>query len=85
VKIELVHAPGCPQTATTRTRLHAAMQQLNIGAEELTERVDASYPSPSVLVNGTDIMGAPTVGPACRLDLPSTVDLLAALAAGRNK
>jgi hypothetical protein len=42
------------------------------------------YPSPTVLVNGTDIMGRPpavTSTRACRLDVPGRDQVLAALTA----
>lgn len=46
------------------------------------ERI-GTYHSPSVLIDGVDVMnpGAASVGEACRLDVPSRERVLAALAA----
>jgi hypothetical protein len=48
------------------------------------EKVGA-YPSPTVLVDGRDVMGDPGVAPgiaACRVDTPTRARLLAALHIG---
>lgn len=82
MRIELVYATGCPNADNTRDRLKAAMRSLEIREECLTERVDPARPSPTVLIDGVDVMGTPAnSGEACRLDLPSQRHLLAVLSA----
>jgi hypothetical protein len=47
----------------------------------VTERV-GDFPSPTVLVDGTDVMGQPPrSGASCRLDVPTEDRVLAALRA----
>lgn len=80
MRIELVYDPGCPNAGCARERLRAAMRALGVSDRFLVERVDAARPSPSVLIDGVDVMGTPPESArACRLDLPSEHHLLAAL------
>jgi hypothetical protein len=61
------------------------IQQLGIDAP-VTDRV-ARYPSPTVLVNGVDVMGDPATTPevdACRLDVPTRDRVTAALRAATS-
>ena len=78
IKIELLHVAGCANLEGTRALLQACLLEAGVEAE-VEERVGA-FPSPSVLVNGTDVMGSPEAGGAmCRLDIPTRDRLLAAL------
>ncbi len=44
------------------------------------EEKEGAYPSPTIMVNGVDVMGAPASrAAACRLDVPAKRRLLAAL------
>jgi hypothetical protein len=48
-------------------------------ANRLADR-EGDFPSPSITIGGTDVMGAPTDAMAsCRLDLPTRERVLAAL------
>ena len=77
--IELLQVPGCPNAETARRTLNECLDELGLGVPVL-ERV-GDYPSPSVLVNGLDVMGRQELsGAACRLDTPSRDRILAALA-----
>ncbi len=80
MKVELLLAPGCPNAAAARAVLAASLDQLGL-AVAVQERV-GEFPSPTVLVDGVDVVtgrtGAAQVR-ACRLDLPTTSRLLAAL------
>ncbi len=58
MRIELVYAPGCADAETARARLRGVLQQLGITDRLLRERVDPDRPSPSVLVNGIDVMAS---------------------------
>lgn len=63
-------SPGCPNAALARRLLVDCLSEVGF-AERVVERVGA-YPSPTVLVDGVDVMtpGAPLIANACRLDLP---------------
>ena len=76
--VELRSVPDCPNLNRVREALTAALADLGCPAAVI-ERV-GDYPSPSVLINGVDVMGA-TGGDtaACRLDLPTGEQLRVAL------
>jgi hypothetical protein len=64
VRVELRYFLGCPHVDGTRRLL----ERLGVRFVE----VEADYPSPSVLVDGVDVMGDPGARVrACRLDLPT--------------
>ena len=75
-------APDCPNAAIARAVLTRCLDRLEV-AVPVRERV-GDYPSPTILVDGVDVMteacGAPAVR-ACRLDVPTTSRVLAALRA----
>jgi hypothetical protein len=79
VIVELRSVPGCPNLAPVRQVLYAAMAELGL-QPEVTELV-GDYPSPSVLIDGVDVMGRSNAGgvAACRLDLPTGERVRAAL------
>lgn len=78
VKAELRAVPDCPHLAQVRTALYAALADL--GLPVVVTEVVGDYPSPTVLINGVDVMGGTGDGPAaCRLDLPTVERLRAAL------
>jgi hypothetical protein len=80
VRIELLTTPGCPNAETTRSMLNDCLSTLGIDVPVI-DRI-GRYPSPTVLVDGVDVMRraaeAPS-GDACRLDLPTQTHLLDAL------
>jgi MerR family regulatory protein len=82
VRIELLVAPDCPHASAARSAVAECLDQLRLDVR-VRERV-GEYPSPTVLVDGVDVMtdgrGAPR-RPACRLDLPTTSRIRAALLA----
>lgn len=77
--VELFHAPGCPNAAAARQLVHDCLAESGLDLV-VTEHVGA-YRSPTVLIDGVDVMGesADVRGDACRLDLPTRERLLAAL------
>ena len=80
MKVELLLAPGCPNAAAARAVLAASLDQLGL-AVPVQERV-GDFPSPTILVDGVDVVTGRTGTAqvrACRLDLPTTSRLLAAL------
>ena len=82
MRIELLTAPDCPHAAPARQVISDCLTGLGLDVP-IIDRV-GRYPSPTVLVNGVDVMrpeAAPSVGDACRLDLPTTQRVLDALRA----
>lgn len=81
-RVELRHVPGCPHAEAARKVLSACLDRLGLagpGGVKVVELV-GDYPSPTVLVDGVDVMGGPpAAGAACRLDPPTVQRILAAL------
>jgi hypothetical protein len=78
VIIELRSVPDCPNLDPVREALSMTLADLGLSATVI-ERV-GDYPSPSVLINGADVMGtAAADAAACLLDLPTGKHLRAAL------
>lgn len=79
IRVELTYVADCPNAGAVRERLHAALRRTGL-PDTVEERVDDTRPSPSVLINGDDVLGAPVQGGhACRVNLPTEADLVAAL------
>jgi hypothetical protein len=78
--IELLTSPGCRNAAAAKQTVTDCLTMLGIDAP-IIDRI-GRYPSPTVLINGVDVMrpeaGAPT-GDACRLDRPTPQRVLDAL------
>ncbi|WP_333894231.1 alkylmercury lyase [Mycolicibacterium gadium] len=82
MRIELLTAPDCPHAAPARQVITDCLTSLGLDVP-IIDRV-GRYPSPTVLVNGVDVMrpeAAAPVGDACRLDLPTPQSVLDALRA----
>jgi len=81
VRVELLHAPGCPNVRATRQVALDCLHDLGLDMP-IVERV-GRYRSPAVLINGVDVMSGETgddlVGDACRVDLPTREHVLAAI------
>lgn len=78
VIVELRSSPGCPNVDSVRRELFAVLAELGLPPE--VNEVVGDFPSPTVLVNGVDVMGGDGEGSAgCRLDLPSAEQIRAAL------
>jgi len=79
VIVELRSVPGCPNLAPVRQVLYAALAEL--GLQPTVTELVGDYPSPSILIDGVDVMGHSTAGgvAACRLDLPNGEHVRAAL------
>lgn len=79
MRIELLTSPDCPHAASTRQLLLDALAAAGIDVPVI-ERVGA-YPSPTVLIDGVDVMrpGEILEGDSCRLDSPTRQRLLSAL------
>ena len=70
MRIELRTSPACPNAEPTRQLLAACVAEAGIN-EPIIELV-GTYPSPTVLINGVDVMRAhdEAEGDVCRLDPP---------------
>jgi hypothetical protein len=82
MRIELLTVPDCPHAAPARQVITDCLTSLGLDVP-IIDRV-GRYPSPTVLVNGVDVMrpeAAAPVGDACRLDLPTPRRVLDALRA----
>jgi len=78
MKIELLSVPECPHVDTTRDLLRSCLHELQIHVP-VEEKVGA-FPSPTILINGVDVMKNPGIsGAMCRLDVPTRDQLVAAL------
>jgi hypothetical protein len=79
MRIEILSSPGCPNAATAHEMLVDCLAALGIDTA-IVERV-GPFPSPSILIDGTDVMrpDRPPTGDFCRLDLPTRDVILTAL------
>jgi hypothetical protein len=78
IEVELLSVDGCPHVDAARQLLKACVEQLQVRAR-IVEKVGA-YPSPTIRVDGEDVMGSPLFAEAaCRLDTPTRDRVLAAL------
>jgi hypothetical protein len=83
VTIDVLYFNGCPNAATTLALVSSCAARFG-GSVEIVE-YEGDHPSPSVLVNGQDIMGDPgTTGRACRRDLPSEERIMDTIRAARE-
>ena len=82
MRVELLHYEGCPFAPTALQLVRECLLTLGLPDPVLVRVGD--YLSPTVLVNGTDVMRPGTglfEGSACRIDVPTRERMLAALTA----
>jgi hypothetical protein len=82
MRIELLSSPGCRNAAAAKKTITDCLSTLGIDVP-IIDRI-GRYPSPTVLVDGVDVMRPGAEGPtgdACRLDLPTPQRVLDALQA----
>jgi hypothetical protein len=82
MRVELLHYEGCPLAPATHRLVRQCLIALGI-PDPVLVRV-GHHPSPTVLVNGTDVMRPAaelSKGSACRIDVPTRERVLAALRA----
>lgn len=78
MRVELVYAPDCPNAPAARSVVRRCLDRL--GLQVPVEETEGHLPSPTVLVDGYDVMGQPTApSPSCRLDVPTEDRILAVL------
>lgn len=79
VAVTLLQVPDCPLVDGARAMVRRTARDL--GVEIRLIDVVGDHPSPTVVIDGQDVVTgrAPAGDPACRLDLPTTEQLAAAL------
>jgi hypothetical protein len=78
-RIQLLHVQDCPRVGGLRELVQMSLDTL--GSTAMIEEIEGPYPSPTLLINGEDVTGRATGSdPSCRLDLPTTEQILAAIA-----
>jgi hypothetical protein len=84
MRVELLWFRGCPHAASARDLLRRCVEELGLDVQ--IEEREGDHPSPSILVDGRDVMGsAQERTRACRIDVPVRERILAALrAAGEH-
>lgn len=77
--VQLLSVPDCPLVDRVRAALRHALTQSGIDAA--VQECFGAYPSPTVLVDGCDVVTGepPTPQACCRLDLPTAQEIAAAL------
>ena len=78
LRIQLLFLNECPHSDAARALIKRCVTQ--VGLEVPVEEQEGDFPSPTILVNGVDVMGGTaTHGLACRLDVPTEERLVDAL------
>jgi hypothetical protein len=77
VTVQVLHVPDCPNLALLLTRVRRALADLGLPVTVVP--IVGDYPSPTLLVNGTDVLPTPPSGAACRLELPTDTQIRDAL------
>lgn len=79
VRVQLLRVPDCPLVEQVRATLRECLRTTSIPV--LVEELEGSYPSPTLLVDGVDVVTgtAPSHEACCRLDLPTRTQILDAL------
>jgi hypothetical protein len=78
LQVQILRVPDCPLVGALRDLVDRCLSRSGLSAT--IEEIEGPYPSPTLLINGTDVTGRPlTAGPSCRLDSPSEKEILAAL------
>jgi len=83
MRVELRTSPGCPNAEPMRKLLADCLAELGIG--DLVVELVGRYPSPTLLIDGIDVMSRyeDSASDVCRLDLPNHQHVLDALRAAR--
>jgi hypothetical protein len=84
MRVELLHYEGCPLAPAAHRLVRQCLITLGIPDPVLVRVGD--WPSPTVLVNGTDVMRPAaelSTASMCRIDVPTRGRVLAALRAAR--
>ncbi len=78
MKLELFFFAGCPHAGPARELLRRCLA--DAGLPDVVQEHEGDHPSPTIRVDGTDVMGdPPSTGRSCRLELPTEARIVAAL------
>lgn len=77
VTVQILHVPDCPNLAPLLARVRRCLTEL--GLPPTVELTAGDYPSPTLLVNGVDVLPTRPAGVCCRLDPPTDTQIRAAL------
>lgn len=86
MRVELLLVPDCPNGPAARRVVRDCLARLGVTVPIV--ETTGSYASPTVRVDGRNVMDGPGVRPAegaCRLDLPTTERVLAAMRASLER
>ena len=78
VRLDLWYDTGCPHAAHVRELVMACLAGREL-SWTLHEHVDAGMLSPTLLVDGADVVSARAPAHGCRLDLPTSHQIRDAL------
>lgn len=78
VSIQILRVPDCPRVSQVRALLERGLSRVGLTAQ--VHELEGSYPSPTLLIGGTDVTGrTPEMAASCRIDLPTEDQIVAAL------
>jgi hypothetical protein len=78
VRVQILQVPDCPLVGRVREVVRRALAGANVPA--VIEELTGEYASPTVLVDGVDVTGGSAAsGSACRFDLPTEQQIVAAV------
>jgi hypothetical protein len=82
-RIEILHVAECPLLDGVREIARRGLARVSCSAR--IEEIEGNYPSPTLLVNGIDVVSGRPVSShaACRLDVPTEDQVVAALRAAQ--
>jgi hypothetical protein len=76
--VEILCSAGCPHAASALALVASCLAHLALSVP--LEHREGPYPSPTIKVNGRDVMGEPPdYAPCCRLDWPTEDRVMRAL------
>jgi hypothetical protein len=84
IGIEVRYFRGCPNIGDALAVVRRCVAALGLDVEIV--ELEGDYPSPTVRVNGSDVVGDPgTLGRACRCELPTAEAVMDALRAAMRE
>ena len=80
--VQVLQLPDCPLVELLRSRLEDCLRRTDL--HPVVETLTGPYPSPTLVIDGVDVAtgGRPSERTCCRLDLPSSTQIIAALQKG---
>lgn len=84
-RVQILHVEGCPLVDGLRETVRRSLARAGCAAR--IEELEADYPSPTLLIDDIDVVTGrpPDLHPACRLDVPTEDQVVAALRAAQAR